>query len=334
MSSEKRLVRPYEGVNAFQQILSAAHVMVGGRRAEAEQRVTIPSNSFLHDPVVIVLADDDEDLEKKRRTALDAAQSIGLEGSDVEFLVLASTPYLRLLDIAHRARLDQPGALARTITLQGSDDGVRALRTPAGGCDIELVFCLASEQPRRPLRPHRLGTWLGRTRFRLRTDLGELGFTPRPLTRAKRTELGLPEETIRYVEVEPSALLQEDVGSAVELYVDDELLSHLSLSPGTTGARSVQRQLFLDVVAAIVRAAQRLDDLDDIQLADIEDTVLHRIVDLAALHSPGETTSEAKERREKALALLKNDPEMFVARIESTASPRKDLIAVVKGVDE
>src|SRR5690606_15842814 len=151
-----------------------------------------------------------------------------------------------------------------------------------------VSFCLADEQPPRPLRPRRRGTWLGRVRFKLSTQLGELGFTPRRLTSEKRAELDLPDTTIRYVEVDPTALLDEELDDAIDLYVDETILAYLGQAPDSASARSFQRQLFVDVVSAVVRAAPKVEGFDTLELAQMEESILFRIVDAAALPASGE----------------------------------------------
>lgn len=334
MSSEKRLLRPYVGLDAFQDILDEFRLVVGGLKADALQpRLSLPATSFLHDPTVLLLAGSQDAAEEALRRATGAAEELEIPPSDVELVVLASTPYLRLVDIVHRCPLDDLEALPQKITMVGDDEGVRALRAPIGGCDIEAFFVLRRSQPAKPLRPRRKGTWLGRIRFTLRTEMGELGFTPRFLTAAIREEHGLPDDAIRFVDVNVDALMEGDIHEAVELYVDEELLTQLNQSTNTPGARAFQRQLFLDAIGAMVRAA-RMTPFADVELVELEGTVLGRLVDAAARGPAGESDAQRVARREHALVLLKEEPEVFISRLEAAARPRDDLRTVIAGGEE
>jgi len=72
----------------------------------------------------------------------------------------------------------------------------------------------------------------------------------------------------------------------------------------------------------------------DVQLVDLEDTVLGRLVDAAARGPAGESETQRLARREHALVLLKEEPEVFISRLEAAARPRDDLRTVIAGGDE
>lgn len=190
MPSEQRLVRPFVGVELFASALADASVRLGPVRIDDGQRVHVPSSSLQHDPPVLSWgrAVAGEDL---RNTLVEAAARADLEPDQLELLVVASTPYLRIADIAHRAAISVPGSIPDELDLRRLEPRPRAIQTPMGGCDIEVYVCLSRSLPRQLLRPSRKGTWLGRARFSVRTELGELGLSPVPLTADLRNELEL-----------------------------------------------------------------------------------------------------------------------------------------------
>ena len=331
MSSEKRVVRPYVGVDAFQDMLGSFRLRIGPEALEPGDHRTVTSSSFTGDPVRLIPAPGDH-LDRLRSESVDAVRQLGLALSDVDLVVLASTPYLRLLDVVHRVSLDDPAAIPADLVLDA--DSTLALRTPSGGVDIEVCFVVNAHQPPKPLHPWRKGTWLGRIRFELRTELGELGFTPQPLTADRRAQFALPDATVRFVQVSWDDLVGEDMSEAVDLYVDETLLTLVNSSPHSPGALAFQRQLFVDVMAAIVREAGRAD-IAEWDLADIDDTVLGRVVAVAAGPGPkSEPSEEKRARMEHAFHLLKEKPEVFLARLEAAAAPRNDLQQTITGPDE
>ena len=88
-------------------------------------------------------------------------------------------------------------------------------------------------------------------------------------------------------------------------------------------------------MGAIVRATLSLRMLNDLQLTDLEETVLGRIVWAAA--GPGlrgETSAQLTARREQAFGYLKVKPEHFMALIESSCAPRDDWRHTIGGLDE
>lgn len=332
MSSEHRVVRPYRGLDAFQQTLESWRLRVGPELIDAGERANLTSASFLSDPVVLVAARGDDELEALRKRITTALEDLQLEASEASLLIVARNPYLRLADVVHERRLDQDDAIPREIPL--SDERPRALQTPSGGCDIDVYLLLADHVAHLPLRPQRKGTWLGHVAFRLRTELGELGFTPRPLTHEARERLELPTGTIRFVAVETDALENEALDDVVSLYVDEEVLAVLNQSPNTPAARFFQRQLFLDVVGAIVRHVDEIDGFDDLEVAQLQPSVLRSLIEAAAgKRQKGESDDAWNARRATALHLLKHERERFLARIEDLADPRADLRVTIAGLD-
>lgn len=333
MSSERRVVRPYHGLARFQMILDQLVLHIGSETCKTGANLSVSSSSLRSDPVVLRVADDAEAAEQARNDAIESAEAIGLTPEQVEFVVVASTPYLRLADVVHRRSLADSDCLPETIAIKAGD-AARALLTPAGGCDISAFLVLADQLEPTPLRPHRLGTWFGRAQFSLRTELGELGFTPRPLTAAKREELGLHAEAIRFVEVDAAALLGERLDDAVDLYVDETLLSHLNLAADSPASRSFQRQLFVDVMGAVCRATADLDQFETMGLAELEDTVLAHLIDaLAGKPAPSDSDDLIRQRKESLLDQMKQTPDVFVANLEALSRPREDLRVNIGGLD-
>ena len=108
--------------------------------------------------------------------------------------------------------------------------------------------------------------------------------SPRAATPAKT-----PVQTLQ--EKEAEALLGENIDDAVELFVDEDLLGHLNRAADSPASRAFQRQLFVDAMAAVARALPRVPGLSSLELADIDGTVLGRIVDAIA-PQPGDNIVE------------------------------------------
>jgi hypothetical protein len=328
VTSEKRIVRPYGGIARFQAILDSTRLHVGPVVVEPGRSASITSSSFRNDPVKLLIGSDAvmDEVRAEARAALD---DLRLAPGDIEFVVVATSPALRLLDVVHRRTLDSPDAVPTHIVMS-AEGGTRALEAASAGLDLEVCFALAEELTPRPLAPWRRGTWLGRCRFGLRTELGEIGFTPQPLTEQMRRDNGLHPSTMRYIVVDHEALFDADLADAVDVYVDQELLAMMSRSAHTAGAAAFQRQLFVDVVAAVVTAVAGRDRA--LELAELEGTVLGRLVGMVA--GRGKDDAETTVLREVALRQLANEPHVFVARVEGVAAMKDDLRRTIQGQDE
>ena len=136
------------------------------------------------------------------------------------------TKRLKRVELVVRTPLSEIGGLDPTYRLASAGQRPDPLRTPYGGCSIEVYRRARSRTERSAHRPWRKGTWLGHVNFDVRTDLGVTDFTPIPLTDELRERLGLMPGTVRYVQIE-DPLQAESVDGALRLYVDESLLDTL-----------------------------------------------------------------------------------------------------------
>lgn len=324
MSSETRVVRPYLAVDRFQAALDGLSLEIGSEIAFPGERMTLSSAAFLGEPMTLRLGD----LEVFKKDLAAAAESAEVALDNTELLVIARTPYLRMSDFV--AQVPVPELNSAEIVLRKAD--VRALRTPQGGCDVECAVVLRGEQDPRPLRPHLKGTWLGRVVFALRTDLGELGFTPRPLTDEIRDQYQLPEGALRFVALEGDLNDATGLDDMVQLYLEPSILAELNQGASSPAGKTLQQQLFLDVVGAIVRnfGKSTAADLDFEELNPVLQGVVKFV---AGRPQQGESESRRRTRLLWALAILKDQPETFMSHVEAGTAIVQDLTKVLRGAD-
>jgi hypothetical protein len=326
MTSEARVVRPFVGLHDVQQVFSESMVYVGEEPIAPGETLTINSESFRRQPVKLVLCPREEAFEHWRRGLLDGLVEATLEPADVEFVVLTSTKYLKMVDIVFRLSVDRLEELTRVVDLVRAGRP-RALHAARGGCDIDVTVILTRTLEPQPLKAWRKGTWLARTRYRVSSELGQLGFTPRPLTQEVRDDKGLPADTIRYVELEAEVVFDADPQpDDLSVYIDETVLARMSASPGSTAATVFQQQVFLDAVSAIVRVALlQWDELEHETIDTLEGTLLRRLVDLAAGVQQGEGDRARHHRREAMLDLLRRSPDRFLAVVEAQVGIKKNI---------
>jgi hypothetical protein len=326
MSSETRIVRPYVGVGQIQSALEFGYVHIGSDSVSPNGRQTVQTLSYLAERVILELATEDHfaTFGDCLRQGIAAAS---LSDRDVELIAVLRTPRLRSAEVVWRRLASELSERDRVVRLAAGNERPRALRTPHGGCEISLYAVLSHNLNPQPLRPFRKGTWLGRAVFRLVTDLADVGFIPIPLDDHQRTMFGLPKGTLRYVVVE-EVLDPEAVVDSVQLYVDEHILAELTLSPFTPGAKTFQRQLFLDTIRAIVHlAARELSARDVVSIHDIEGSVTANLIQRVA----GQEDHVNSDRRQQLLARLCQHPEWFVAQVEATIDHlARDLSTSVK----
>lgn len=331
MSSEERIIRPFLGIDRVQSALNGLRLLVGDDVLEPDESRELLPHEFLNSRVSLLLAPTPEDLKQMATRLADGIDEMGLETSSVELLVILSSPRLKIADPVLRVALDGLDSAEIRQPLATGTHRPRALRAQFGGCVVEAYAILAENRRQELLRPWRKGTWLARCRFALRTDTGSSGFVPIAMTNGDRERLRIPRDAIRFVELEDSALASGVGDEALRLFVDEGLLAQLAAEPASTSAKTFQRQLFLDAVSAIVLSASRETTLATVTMAEIEESLLGRLIVKMAGRQTGENEAARRSRQEDHLALVRNEPDIFLARVEALVSPKKDLSALLSG---
>ncbi|WP_419943816.1 hypothetical protein [Candidatus Poriferisodalis sp.] len=160
--------------------------------------------------------------------------------------------------------------------------------------------------------PKRANSWLARATFRLDAKAASAMFHPRPLDDAKRMELGLPLDTLRYIDLRGEDVQEAIDGTPdVDVWVDEEVLAVLSASSTSAAALYFQRQLVLDFVGAVAfEYAKGAVTSSDTTACydDLKDSLIGKLVQLAA-----EPNDEARDRM---LRQCREEPARVVARAE------------------
>jgi hypothetical protein len=330
MSSETRIVRPYVGIDRLTAALDDARLFVGQNEYQSGSSVIVPLESFLMRPVSLVLSPSDDEFEALATDLARGVQELDLAPDDVDVVVVASTPYLKLTEVVSQVRLSKLEEAGRVLLL--TDQGrPRPLQTPHGGYSIDVYLALADQREPIALRPWRKGTWLARTRFSVTTDLGSVGFVPRPLTSEVKEELGLPAGAVRYVVLEDETpLLSEVSDDAVQLFVDSDLLAQMSAAPRSPASQAIQLQLFVDAIRAILDAADDDESFQDLMsVADVEGSLLQRIMAMVAGRGVSESDSDFRDRQDEFLKMARTSRARFMAHVEETCRLRGQFLEAV-----
>jgi hypothetical protein len=329
-SSEQRTIRPYNGVDQVQSVLDSVRLRWGPDEVVGGGYTSVSESGYLNDSVLLLLGSNDETAEDWLTDLTHAIPETGLQPEDVDLMLVASSSYLKISEIL----ISQPicDLTAETPKLNLTR-GTRphSFQTPFHGCRISVFLILNNTQAKVRFRPHRKGTWLAKTMFEVKTDVGEIGFNPIPLTPELRRapEINLPEGTMRYVV--PSDPLDPAVGDEdVSVYIDIDLLTASTTNPNSPAARALQHQIFLDAIAAITCEASRdLNQNSDTSLVDIEGSLIDRIIERAGTVGDEKPSDETKQTY---LNLIRDEPSRFIALVENWITALKpDLMGSIAG---
>lgn len=256
MTTEQRVVRPFHHLGEVQQWLNGVRIELGGHVTQANRSVSVAVESFLAERAALALADDDQHWQVRRKQLDDLMAAIPIEKSALDLVAVTTAPRLHVTEVALARGLEEVLGGERAVALSQPRRPM-ALSAPFGGCIVDIAIVLNRDLRPKGLLPHRQGTWLGKVTCRITTDLGQIGFTPIPLTDDVRREHALPERTLRLITTERVTDPEIDADTALTVYVDHELLAQLTAEPRSRGSRTLQMQLFLDAMTAVVHAASR-----------------------------------------------------------------------------
>jgi hypothetical protein len=254
---------------------------------------------------------------KALNAAIPELGELGLTLGDLEFAVILSSSYLRILEFRHRMSLTSLEAAGNLLMLT-VPERPQALQAWRSGCTLEVSIHLSVQKPAQVLKPWRLGAWVARTSWVVETEAGFTGFTPKPLTAAKKSELKLAPKTMRYITLNEMSPLDEEVSEdAVEMWLDADLLAKIAANPRSKPAIALQRQLFVDAVSVIVNEVRLRDDFDLLTWPDIEKSLLGRVISLV---TPNNSSAVARAKAAADyLEILKANPARFVSHVEEAA---------------
>jgi len=253
MADLTKVLRPFDGLDGFDHLLELVTVSFGQEELSPGTSVTVDDAlDYLSRPIDIDVPFGAEGgaIDEQLVTALADAS---LEAGDVEFLVVSTTGGLRRSDIIERINLEN-GPVPSTISI-GDKSRWPSLRAPTHGVDIEVMLLLARELKPGFAKPHRKGTWLGRSKFTLLTKQPARGFQVLPLTDAVREEYELGPGVHWFIMIPDHvdiAAEGQDLGDILNIYVAIDVLNRLKLVPNTPDGVLIQSQIVLDGYRAVV----------------------------------------------------------------------------------
>ncbi|MDE0700267.1 MAG: hypothetical protein OXH61_06055 [Acidimicrobiaceae bacterium] len=323
MSREKRTVRPYTVGSALSSSLSETEVLLDDDLpCRAGSSLTVDDGTFVRREVRLVWAAEG-DFDRFRTKLTNAALETGVHPRWLRLVVVARSGSLKLAEKLVDHGLERLEDLERCTRLDRRPNGDRTPVFCAGshGAVIDAYVALSPDWTSGTLAerrlPKRSSSWLARATFRLdaRASSAVL-FRPRPLTEAKREEFGLPQGTLRFIDLGGQDLAEVIEGTPdVDVLVDEETLAALNANSASKAAVWFQQQLLLDFVSAVVFEYARVSGKStSASYDDVKDSIIGKVVQLVA---PG------VETRDRMLRDCRDRPTYVVARAEDVIGLRE-----------
>lgn len=319
MSFESRIVRPFD-ITALDEVLTSTTFRFGNQVCEANSGIAVADpETFSRNVGQIVWAPENEFADFKGALA-QGASDLGIELSALGLLTVASTSYIKRSQIVHRCPLTELESLDRVTAITQGERPV-ALRTGFNGAVVEVYLLLLQELEKRPLRPWRKGTWISRAKFTIDIEKGAVLFRPIPLDDEARDRLDLPAGTVRYVDLDDHDVLERfEESEPPRFYIDEDSLRQLGARQTSAIALSIQAQLALDFITAVVHRAANETDVDSRAWEDVENSLIGRVLRFVA------GAGASRDDKQLLLKQVSNSPDRMLARSEHAIDIRKRLI--------
>ena len=323
MSHEARTIRPFLGLDEVSRVFDNSSLYFGMDHCPARGSISlvIDPEEYARRPVILEWAPED-DFDHFVKRLRDVPDDTGIPTEALSLLITASTTYLKKTEVVMLQDLIDLSPLQPKQSLV---DGHRPAPFLTGhhGSSVDVYLVVNRDLEPAPLRPWRKGTWLAHAKFSLLTSIGRSMFRPTPLTKEVREELGLDGRTLRYFDIGDHDVLEpyDSQPEPPRFYVDEQLLAELSANAHSPTSKSLQLQLVLDFMTAVINeSARRREDLETLSYDDIEESLLGRVLRVAV--GPGARPTD----RQALLSRVRNEPAKAVARAEHTVDLQKALI--------
>lgn len=330
--SEKSVLRPIENIELFDRLLERVTVVVADEsRSVNESAVYLSPAELRSAPIAIhasLTAKSDERYTKE--SFENDLAKLGLDLSDVEFVVAGQTSFLKLESELFRGGFplagdgEFGGPVAIEIATSGRMERADVLQTVTHGFDLHVMVVLAQERQREARRAWRKGTILDRRTFRVRPyQTGE--FVPNPLTAEVRDQLGIPDDTYQFIRILSSPWTVTRIDECVDAYVDADLLAFLDgNSPGQKAAQDdLARDVIREIVFDVRGSTDRPTEWDDEYSGSVLGSML-RLID------PG-TKARPKYTEAELYSMITTNPARIGALIDSRTKSRKNANLRLRG---
>ena len=320
MSRETRTLRPFSVPAAFGDALQLARFHMGEQVCEADSRIMVDSaDDFLRAKPALSWARNDAEMETFRSLLQQGVNESGIPASELGLIVTAYSSYLKIVDVCFQAPLSDCASVKRITSL--AECRPRALYASTHGATLSAYVALLAPQEQQALRPWRKGAWLARAEFRVSLETAAAAiFRPTPLTDARRSEFGLPKQTLRYFTLDDHDPFRPyNDTERPTFYVDEELLSRLNADPTSALSKAIQAQLACDFIAGLI-AACNARNADVPSWDDAKESLIGRVVRRVV----GEKASRSE--CEEALLMATKNPTKFIARAEHALDVKRVLL--------
>jgi hypothetical protein len=293
-------VRPFQGLDRAEKIFERTKLLVDGHEHDAGS-LLLPASQVKTSNLAVKTGTDIAELRS-------ACKEAGVPPESARYVIFARSRMLRKSTLIY----DHP------INHNDFDEIVEIDRLneeklvfgDQSGYEISIALIAWEPVPQAPLQVSDPGTWLGRSRFRIRPESDFSSFSPLHLDKLTRERLDLREGTYSHIDIQDDLLILEDLSDGVQVYLDEDVLNLLLQDESDGMAKAIQTQLAVNTIAAITQYISQEIKRDGITLSDVGE-------DIGASRFINKLAADVKMDPEDLLEMGLNKTNHLVSLIES-----------------
>ena len=319
--AENRDIRPFVGIQDIDGIFD---------------EVTLKVNDQLAKPNLFVATEDFRGMSLEIHThwnvkvAKLALGILNIDPSEVNFAVYLLGKTLKEVELVRDMPLDKISNPESVISLT-SDDSPRILQDNLLGFDVVVALYLRKPRKAMPLTVYEEGTWLAKAEFTVRPERGMSLFAPSSMDAAQKTKLGVPKNTMFYLETLGESMFHTDrVEDVFKFWVDEKVLIELQDERSATAqalAILMVRQALSGLVSKLSSNLRDFNNFDafleEFRAGGYDTSVGARLIKTISkkIHSAN---------HEEFLEQTKHKPELVVAKLDDSLNLAKEVLKFVR----
>lgn len=311
--SESRVIRPYNGLEASQSILSNVRISIDNALYE-NGTITMPESRLASATVQLETGTNIKELRK----ACDAA---GVPYKSAKFIVLGRSRMLRRSSLVYEHVISDSN-FEESIEIDRLVED-RFVFKDKTGFHLTAAITLSENIKNSSLKVSKSGTWLGSSHFKIKPQESNSSFSPLPLNKAIREKYGLKVGTYSYIEIQDDLVLLDDLSSGITAYLDEDVLNLLLRDEKDSVSEALQTQFAIQTLYSICKEISNEMSQKQIDTSDLGS-------ESAALHFIHKLSSEFKLDSNQLLEIANNDSSMLLSLFESNFAFAKKIEKLLK----
>lgn len=321
--TERRTVRPFAGISAFEDVLKPVRLQIG--QVEVGSNYSIPDHAFRNLALKLYLPLNFEELAN-------AVKSMDLKVTDVDLVVFATGLTFKKTVLVSRWTILKDPNFTDVITF-GSAESPQTFGDSNKGFDLSVALVLNKKLGAKILRPYLPGTWLAKRDYSVKPERLQSSFAPTPMDSTKKSELKIPASSLIYLDIRDAVTVATEMEEALTLYVDAQLLGILQSSSSPV-SRAITTLIAREAISSLVHtASSNLKQMGELGEEQLLESMLETKPIIWQVLLQVERDSKKIFLASDMLGLLNSNPEKVITIIDSQTGMARELLSLFNEVD-